>query len=752
MSTNSTTTTVVEDGFESYYAEKLWEMIPPVYRLEDGLAVQPDVLRSIVLILAKQAAILRRSQDHLWDDSFIELCNEWAVPYIGELLGTRLVSASNARGRRVDVAKTIYYRRRKGTLRVLEELISDITGWNGKVVEEFRRLARPRHGLDPEPTGLAGRITGTLPGGWADLRQTQGSELADGPFDEYHHTPDFRQQNGLTGRYNIPKLAFFLCRLTSYAVTGVTPFPRGDGLGFAFDPSGRDIPLFNRGERGTSTTYNWEDWRSAMEWELPIPIRCRLLGDNAFLFTSEVVDDLLTSPGLTPGEEADLRTLIGYPIRGEARLRQTLASLPNGGTLLNAPLFLLYLAILDAALIEDCGKQQVVPNALSVVVNGMDSDKVTIASGSLALWDTANAPGEKQMVVDPEMGRFAFIAGNEPGVNDLLLTNYHYGFPGNIGAGTYDRRTVEDVTPGSFASNGATITSVILLDNGVTQIEDNRTYFTLPDSAAVQDMTLQAANQCRPYIRLDQDWTLDTGANLNAFLVLDGLWIGADTDAAIVLQGDYECVTIRNCTVDPGGGLDILGNPLAEVSLRIEGHVELLVIDHSIMGVVRMASGAEVEEVRVTDSIIQIQGTGNALDLETAAACLEHVTIFGGCRVHTLRAQEALITGICEVTDTQQGCFRFSIAALTSRVPRTYPYPLRDFATAGQWFTSMQFGMPGYAQLSEVAPWDIQRGAEDGSEIGAYSSLLNPIKLDSLQIKVAEYMPFGLIPMFIFET
>ena len=46
----------------------------------------------------------------------------------------------------------------------------------------------------------------------------------------------------------------------------------------------------------------------------------------------------------------------------------------------------------------------------------------------------------------------------------------------------------------------------------------------------------------------------------------------------------------------------------------------------------------------------------------------------------------------------------------------------------------------------------VQTGAETGSEIGAFSSLINPIKLDSLKIKVAEYMPFGLIPIFINET
>jgi hypothetical protein len=107
------------DGYERYYAEKVWDLIPATHRHEDGIAAQPGVLRAIVEVVAAQAALLRRSQDRLWEDGFIELCDMWAVPYIGDLVGTRMVSALDPRGQRVDVAKTIYYRRRKGTVRVL---------------------------------------------------------------------------------------------------------------------------------------------------------------------------------------------------------------------------------------------------------------------------------------------------------------------------------------------------------------------------------------------------------------------------------------------------------------------------------------------------------------------------------------------------------------------------------------------------------------------------------------------------------
>src|SRR5688500_5299042 len=95
------------DGYVRYYTEKIWEIVPSVYRHEDGIALSPGVLRAMVEIMAARAALLRRSQDRLWDDAFPDLCDDWAVPYIGDLVGTRLVSALNLRGRRVDVAKTI---------------------------------------------------------------------------------------------------------------------------------------------------------------------------------------------------------------------------------------------------------------------------------------------------------------------------------------------------------------------------------------------------------------------------------------------------------------------------------------------------------------------------------------------------------------------------------------------------------------------------------------------------------------------
>src|SRR5262249_5351196 len=174
---------------------------------------------------------------------------------IADLLATKLVASLDARGQRLDVANTIYYRRRKGTAAILEEIAANITGWDARVVEFFRRLSRTRHNLDPgigmpsvtdDPggnhklqlaEGLVGALTNTAIGGWADLRNVYGATLVDRKlsvtvpiagyshtaFDEFFHTADFRKGAGQVGWHNIPRLGVFLWRLQSFGVDQTTP-------------------------------------------------------------------------------------------------------------------------------------------------------------------------------------------------------------------------------------------------------------------------------------------------------------------------------------------------------------------------------------------------------------------------------------------------------------------------------------------------------------------------------------------------
>ena len=296
------------DGYDAYYTDRLWQLLPGVYRARDSDdAALAGPLQELVGRIGAQVAVVRRSIDRLWADQAIETSDDWVISYIGDLLDTNLVDGLDAAARRRDVAKTIHYRRRKGTLAVLEEIARDVTGWDAHVVEAFRRLSRTRHGLDPPvgpgpfaaalPTpcphpgqpadapdpsellrheGLIGTLTSTPASGFADLRSAHGASLAYSPFDEYFHTADVRLGQGAFGHFGIPKLLVFLWRLQSFEVVGGTPVHvRGCPRLYTFDPTGRTVPLFLPPlvpEADAADT-----WTSAVETQVPGPLTTSLM-------------------------------------------------------------------------------------------------------------------------------------------------------------------------------------------------------------------------------------------------------------------------------------------------------------------------------------------------------------------------------------------------------------------------------------------------------------------------------------------
>jgi hypothetical protein len=738
------------DQFEVYFTEKLWEMIPPVYRYEDGKDENPNkgVLRSFVGLLASQATVLRRSNDHLWDDQFIELCQDWAVPYLADLLGTRLVSSLNKRARRTDVAKTIYYRRRKGTLRILEELIRDITGWDGKVFENFRRLARTRHGLDPEPEGLGGLLTRTLPGGWADLRSAHGSELTNGPFDEFHHTADMRKHIGNDGRYGITKLAFHLYPLTINIVTNSTPFAISEIDGFyGFDPSGRSIPLFMPDFRPKD--FDWsKSWCSALEWELASPIPCRLLAHSEYVINETIIQELVSDFGLSVPAAEDLHKISGLRFRDETRLNMVLQSLPSSAELMTQNI---YLYLLDKGLAEDCGKSVLLAKAVHVTENGTTVSPELISAGDLKNVPSLPLPASISLIIDPKRGKFLFR--NPPSADKVKVT-YHYGFPGKIGAGTYDRTGFIESETVNTIFGGAEITAIKFHHNKINQINDSLTYGPVPDKAGIKKLTLRASDEQRPFICLNRDWVL-TGLGEDSELCLDGLWIGSSVLCQLVIKGTFKCVVIRHCTIDPGNDplvvKNLKGDPLNPVPLLIEGKIDYLLIDSCITGPILAGGNGHIENIIIRDSIVQSIDGNPALNIIEGLVNTTRITVLGDIMVHRLQASETLINGTAKVTDTQHGCFRFSAANANSILPSKYEshqFPPNQ----PNLFTSRNFGEPGYAQLSEAAPAELNEGGENGCEIGAFNSLINAVKKESLLKKVEEYMPFGLIPIFIKET
>jgi len=266
------------DGYDGYYSERLWESLPQMYRALDSTDSDgTGPLRELLNRIGVQAAVVRRSIDGLWADQFIDTCADWVIPYLADLVATRLVTGLDARGQRLDVAGTVHWRRRKGTVATLDAVARDITGWAVHVHEAFTSLVRTRHSLDPlvgtvtvapdgglpQAEGLIEPLTRTPAGGFADLRSGPGTRLSGGPFGQVFHHADLRRGTGATGWYGIEKFVVYCWRLMSLGVTGADAVKvAGSGGEYTFDPTGREIPLFlpplEDAAEITGTTAPWQ--------------------------------------------------------------------------------------------------------------------------------------------------------------------------------------------------------------------------------------------------------------------------------------------------------------------------------------------------------------------------------------------------------------------------------------------------------------------------------------------------------------
>jgi len=730
----------IEDGYEQAYANKFWALLPEVYRAQDTEQYGANgPLRELINRIGAQAANVRRNIDRLWEDQSIETCDDWVIPYIGDLLATNLVPGLDAAGQRLDVANTISYRRRKGTVAVLEQIASNITGWDAKVVEFFRRLGRTRHGLDPaigqpllpgdamaqlqQAEGLVGAVTRTGIGGLADLRNVYGASNAGTAFDEYFHTADLRAGSGTTGWYNIPQLGVFLWRLQSFLAGPVTPVPvHGCPDWYTFDPTGRDVPLF--AARRSADTLG-DGWVSPQPVQLATPISQALLDANAAAYA---------------------------PATANALLQQS------------QPL-------------------QLYPNPEVMTVEHAATG-VALPAGSVLL--------------RPQRGRFRVDPSPPPGP---VVAKYCYGFASQIGAGPYDRRvagasipTPAPVTQVQAATHALSVAGAIP-GTGTVVVGGS---LTCDGAATVQvtgALTLQAAIQACPLIRLTQGSNWVIHGNPGSSLVLDGLFVsGGD----VVLTGSFDTVTLNCCTFDPGteaapgqlasppGGFALSADlrPLRPTRLWIEATITTLNATRCILGAIRtraatttimspplgQAAVGTVTTVSLSETVVQGLADGDdgtALRFSDGTVQLSRCTVLGPTVLHRADVSESILRDIAQVDDTQDGCVRFSAWAGGSTLPRKYE-SVSIPAGAGL-FTSTDFGQPGYAQLLASAdaailpgqpaqttpgapPPTIVAGAADGSEMGCFAREKVPQKLRGLLLKFREYMPAGLEPVPIVVT
>jgi hypothetical protein len=590
----------------------LYSLLPAIYRIRDAERGYP--LRGVLGLISDQAQLVKADIDGLWDDLFIETCADWVVPYIGDLVANNPISEEIARTR-ADVAHTIYYRRRKGTLTMLEQLARDVTGWDAHAVAFFEELgwsqnlnhlrmhedvfsdvlswagnavfsvgqviidtngnmqqvttagvsggAPPLWNTTPDGVTPDGTVMWTLRGhidpfavdrvGTVLLRDLDALDRLNGPFDTTTHTVDVRPPSQFTGWYNIQNVGFFLWRLQSFFTQEVAPRQSPTYAdGFYFSPLGNPAPLF-------------------------------------------------VNPAPAPqGTQLVQETQVQSPIRKVAFYFHP------GDYYMNAALGTPSFAIFHGATAN--------PANLIPLTN--------IVCGDLSNW-TPPAPGN--VAVDVELGRFAFAPGETPG--DGVTVSYTYGFSGPMGGGPYDRRQKKQAAtsptdpgpaiPDTINNPNAlgtlirvpspginTISQAVAQWNpavtpqAVIQIEDNRTYsenVTIPFPVAPPPpgqlsplLVIQADNLQRPTLLGNITVTGGTGVEE---LVINGILISG----SLHVQANLDTVEIVHCTLVPGIQLDEQGQPMLpeSPSILVDPPADSLrlLIDHSITGRLLLPEG-----------------------------------------------------------------------------------------------------------------------------------------------------------------
>lgn len=249
--------------------EKLYALLPAVYRIKDHDFVDDEnkvpPLKALFSILAEEIELMEENLDQLYDDQFIETCAEWAIPYIGDLIGFKpLAPIKDPKfTSRSEVANTIGYRRRKGTLSILEQLARDVTNWDANVVEYFKLLATTQYLNHLRPENVA------IP----HLKNWEQLEYVDTPFDSIPKSADVRNISSKRGKYNIPNIGIYLWRIQALTRTKSTAF-KVDNTRFTFHPLGVDTPLFNFPKEEIAIT------SLATATNMPVKFKRRLLKEH----------------------------------------------------------------------------------------------------------------------------------------------------------------------------------------------------------------------------------------------------------------------------------------------------------------------------------------------------------------------------------------------------------------------------------------------------------------------------------------
>jgi hypothetical protein len=756
--------------------ESLFALLPAYVRQRDLQG--GGALKELLAIVADQVMLLERDFARMYDNWFIETCEDWVVPYIADLLGYGAPGSSASSGSgaasgvstpRREIANLLAYRRRKGTVALLDAMARDAAGWPAETVEFYRRLVVAQH-LDH--VHLHRPDT-------ADLHAARALAVPELPFDRTSHLADVRRTSNAEspGLYNPSGLGLFVFRMQSFTVSSTSAYCRED-IGahcYSFSILGNDAPLYRH----------------------TVPAR------NACVRT----------------EPTDLPRPIG-------RLELEHDAPPDAAA-----------ASIDPAFYGDGRSIAIdVPEWPKKEADGGSANRGFVPPEAVIpadLSDWSYKVPKNRVAVDPVLGRIMFPAGQAP--RKGVKVSYAYGFAMNLGGGEYmrplppmpahvSRRRVRalDADPpgeGEFQSIEAAVVDwqkqraaehggvadpkrASALPALVVELVDSGVYRGALDVSLGRGESLWiiAAPQTRPVL-----WLTDESAGavdaisirgaMGSRFTMDGILVAgrginiapangepADDGGVSGANGGTQdlCeILIRHCTLVPGWGLshDCAPRRPSEPSIVLDESRACLRIDHSIVGAIRVnVDGADGPTARVLidDSIVDATSQtrtaiGAAADtLAFARLGIARSTIIGAVLVHEIDcADDSLFVGDVTVARRQTGCIRYSYVPQGSRTPRRHrcqpdgviaaiPVPVPPAKTdpaqqallvadailrAVPRFVATHYGSPDYLRLTACTTDAIARGAESGSEMGVYHDSSEPQRLDRLSACLHDYAP-----------
>ncbi|WP_213956950.1 hypothetical protein [Variovorax sp. dw_954] len=698
----------------------------------DGLLAKAarGPLKSLLMVIDEQLAAMAEDLDQLYDDQFIETCAEWVIPYIGDLVGYIPIHgiAAAVDNTRAAVASTIALRRRKGTLRVIEELAHDLTGWGSHAREMFELLGATQY------VRHLRRHCRYAP----DVRDWRTCLYVDTGFDRCMHRVDVRSVARGRARFNVPNIAIFLWTQAAYRVTAAPAAASAKNLAgaprcFRFSSLGIDTPLFHRA-------------RALPPGGLD-PVQAANVADR--LRRRVLCEDLKAGVGAGYYRPTgSLSVWLDGRLVDPFEIRVANLSGPDGAwSNLPGPASAAqpYALVIDPEL------------------------------GRLALPD----PGAAPVPVVTATWHYGFAAdlggGEYERASSFIQTDPVWVLP-----------YPDTAQPARYATLAQALAFAVvqLALNGTVALEITGSA-TLASPALAVDLPagttleLRAADGARPTLLLAGQ--IDVSGDVSSTLAINGLLIAADTGMAPGAPAPAAMLHVP--ALRPGGGVNALARlqlthttlvpgwavdttPSSCAQPRFPGAPALLVEapgcqvegHGAILGAILAVPLADVTLVDCIVDACDRSGVAHAApDGQSAGASLA----MNGCTV----VGKVHASALCLVSDSifwsalasidswssglvadrkQEGCVRFSFVPVGARLPRHYECVQQVLAGPEPLFASRRYGTPDYLKLLVSTDDVIRRGASDGGEMGAFHALLAPLRESDLAIRMREYLPVGL--------